>query len=118
VVECSEPANCTYNNGATERGVAGDYFTKLFATGLGGIGLLGWRRQGASRRLNEKRLEDVEKVHALTARSRAWQETTVLVTELNRTLRGWANYFRVGTITKAYRTIDYYAVGRLRRWLR
>src|SRR5471030_1214042 len=33
----------------------------------------------------------VEKVCALTDRSRTWQETTKLVGKLNRTLRGWAN---------------------------
>jgi hypothetical protein len=45
----------------------------------------------------------VEKIHALTAYSMSWHETTLLVYKLNRMLRGWANYFNVGTFNRAYR---------------
>jgi RNA-directed DNA polymerase len=40
-----------------------------------------------------------------------------IVARLNRRLRGWANYFRLGPVSRAYRAVDRYVTKRLRRWL-
>ena len=40
------------------------------------------------------------------------------VGELNRLLTGWANYFSLGSVSRAYRAMDEQARRRLRQWLR
>lgn len=39
------------------------------------------------------------------------------VAGLNRKLRGWANYFCLGPVSKAYRAVDRHPRERLRQWL-
>ena len=40
-----------------------------------------------------------------------------IVGRLNSRLRGWANYFRLGPVSKAYRAVDRHVTRRLRQWL-
>ncbi len=36
---------------------------------------------------------------------------------INRKLRGWSNYFRIGTVSQAYHNIDSHVRYRVRQWL-
>ena len=58
-----------------------------------------------------------ERVHELTARATTWQDEDNLVRQLNEVLVGWADYFRLGSVSAAYRRVQTHANERLRRWL-
>jgi len=59
-----------------------------------------------------------DKVSAKTYRSTRNMDLDELIVSLNRTLAGWANYFRYGTSKAVFGTIDHHAWGRLMRWIR
>ena len=56
-------------------------------------------------------------IRAQTDRGLCGLEATQVAGRLNRMLVGWANYFCMGPVGKAYRAVDAYATARLRRWL-
>ena len=53
-----------------------------------------------------------------TSRRKLLRDPEDQVEALNRVLVGWANYFSLGPVSKAYRAVDRHATERLRRWLR
>ena len=59
----------------------------------------------------------VDKISTQTDQRMTWLDATQLVERLNDTLVGWANYFKLGPVSKAYQAIDAYTTARLRRWL-
>jgi RNA-directed DNA polymerase len=67
---------------------------------------------------SEKRVDRLcEKISQMTRRQTCGKVTEELVGELNLVLRGWGNYFRLGSVSKAYRSVDSHVRDRLRRWL-
>ena len=56
-------------------------------------------------------------ISALTSRRRLAMDAQDRVDRLNRLMTGWANYFCLGPVSKAYRSVDAHARLRLRRWL-
>jgi RNA-directed DNA polymerase len=53
----------------------------------------------------------------LTTRKKAGQDVGAQVGKINRKLKGWSNYFRIGTVSKAYRNVDSHVRHRVRQWL-
>jgi RNA-directed DNA polymerase len=53
----------------------------------------------------------------LTTRRKAGRDVEVQIGTINRKLKGWSNYFRIGTVSKAYRKVDGHVRHRVRQWL-
>jgi group II intron reverse transcriptase/maturase len=76
----------------------------------------GWPYTGV--RPSAKKLQGLNrKLSEQTGRQWQWLEPEEMVGRLNHLLRGWANYFCLGTVTAAYRRVTAHACDRLRRWL-
>ena len=94
-----------------------------------GLDFLGYnirrmRKRGTQRyyvytRPSRKAIQAIkDKVSARTYRSTRHMDLDELITSLNRSLRGWANYFRHGVSKAVFNAIDHHAWGRLMRWTR
>jgi group II intron reverse transcriptase/maturase len=52
-----------------------------------------------------------------TGRDRTQLDHEIVVKKLNQRMNGWANYFCLGPVSKAYRAVEKHAEKRLRQWL-
>jgi RNA-directed DNA polymerase len=52
-----------------------------------------------------------------TGRNRTLLDHQTIVTKLNQMMNGWANYFCLGPVSKAYQAVDQHTCKRLRQWL-
>jgi hypothetical protein len=66
----------------------------------------------------KKRVNRIRKaISNETGRNRTLLDHQTVVKKLNQMMNGWANYFCLGSVSKAYRAVDGHACKRLRQWL-
>lgn len=58
------------------------------------------------------------KIHRITERRRLSNPLSDVINYLNRVIRGWRNYFRIGNCTLKFQQLDHYVRDRLERWVR
>jgi RNA-directed DNA polymerase len=58
-----------------------------------------------------------EAISSETGRNKILLDQVAVVDSLNRMMTGWANYFCLGPVSKAYRAVEQHARKRLRQWL-
>jgi RNA-directed DNA polymerase len=56
-------------------------------------------------------------IHEMTTSRTTQREVNEQIGRINSRLWGWANYFRIGTVSKAYRQINAHVCLRVRQWL-
>jgi group II intron reverse transcriptase/maturase len=67
---------------------------------------------------SQKRVKRIcEAISELTRRDQTLLDPGIVVAKLNRVMIGWANYFCLGPVSKAYRAVNSHACKRLRQWL-
>jgi hypothetical protein len=68
---------------------------------------------------SKKRVQRIcQAISAETGRNKTQLEHTQIVAALNRMMIGWANYFCLGPVSKAYQAVERHSRKRLRQWLR
>jgi len=66
----------------------------------------------------KKRVQRIcAEISDMTGQNRTLLDHEQVVAKLNRMMRGWANYFCLGPVSKAYRAVERHACKRLRQWL-
>jgi RNA-directed DNA polymerase len=58
-----------------------------------------------------------EAISGMTGRDQSQLDQERVVAKLNRMMIGWANYFCLGPVSKAYQAVDQHARNRLLEWL-
>jgi group II intron reverse transcriptase/maturase len=56
-------------------------------------------------------------ISEMTRGRRSKDDVEDQVAAINRKLKGWSNYFRLGPVSNAYRAVDLHTLRRLRHWL-
>jgi RNA-directed DNA polymerase len=56
-------------------------------------------------------------ISEMTERRTTLLDVDEQIGRINAKLRGWSNYFRIGTVSNAYRTVDGHVRHRVRQWL-
>src|SRR5205823_6557796 len=79
------------------------------------------RRTGESylgaRPSRKKVLRLCREVSELTTRRTLLLDVDRQIGRINHKLRGWSNYFRLGTVSKVHRVVDSHVRHRVRQWL-